>query len=1085
MTPIRSAAVLPPAEGTSGAAALAGYTVTVNSGNNQMGWAADSLRTAIQAIVKNSAGSPVASVTVYWSIQAGGGAVRAATSNSGATGIATNQWLAGTAGAGTLRASIKDAGGSVISFVDFSATALDPTTATIAVTGGDAQQGVTGDTLPRPLTVAVKDGSNNPISAASIAWTVTAGGGSTFPAATANDPARSTLTATGVASMRWAVGGSNPQTLKAEIPGGTSVNFTASGLNGADVVLTKVADNLYGIVADSLGLGGWLEVTDGRSNPVSTYVNWSAQDGGAVNPARNATNSAKGRVTTKWLLGAGVGAQHIVGKVDGVADSAVFTANAVAVDSVVLAKNGDDQSAEGGTALSVSLDVTDNHSNPISAWVAYAPLTGGSPTAAGRVVTFSQVTGAVNPGRAPMTWTLGSARGYQTFQASVASGQRTATFTALSTLLAGDKLDKDAGSTSGTAGAAVGTAPSVRVATGADVPVQGYPVVFLVTAGGGSIDRRATADRVTVNTNDSGIASLATWTLGTTAGANTVQVTAGARSLDINATGVAGAAASVVLVTAPAGASSGTAFGTQPVLQLQDAFGNPVSQAGVSVTAAITAGTGGTLGGTTSATSDANGTITFTNLSITGTSGSFTLGFTSGVLTAASSGSFNVSAGAASKLAFTAQPSNATAATSLGTITVTVCDASNNTVTGSSANVTLAIGTNPGSGAVSGTATVGAASGVATFTGMSIDKTGTGYTLGASSAGLTGATSSAFNITPGAASSLAFAAQPFSAVAGRNLGTINVMVQDVNGNTVTGSRADVTLAIGTNPGDGTLSGTAKVAASSGMATFTYMSVDKAGIGYTLGASSAGLTGATSSSFDITAGAANKLAFTAQPSSAVAGATLGTIKVTVQDFFGNTVTGSSADVKLAIGTNPGDCTLSGTATVAASSGVATFTQVHINKAGTGYTLRATSGSVGGTSSAFNITNAAARTLVAKTQTNYKPMFGAGRGCRNQLLVAPCAAPMPSVQVTDEYDNAVAGVSVTFTLNTVMEIAGNPGEFTVDGPPVTVVGKSTTVVTDATGTITVTSWKSAQNEATNRITVSSTDLTNSPIDFNVYT
>ena len=41
--------------------------------------------------------------------------------------------------------------------------------------------------------------------------------------------------------------------------------------------------------------------------------------------------------------------------------------------------------------------------------------------------------------------------------------------------------------------------------------------------------------------------------------------------------------------------------------------------------------------------------------------------------------------------------------------------------------------------------------------------------------------------------------------------------------------------------------------------------------------------------------------------------------------------------MAIGTNPGGGTLSGTTTVAAVAGVATFSNLSINKAGTGYTL----------------------------------------------------------------------------------------------------------------------------------------------------
>src|SRR6185503_10505047 len=98
-------------------------------------------------------------------------------------------------------------------------------------------------------------------------------------------------------------------------------------------------------------------------------------------------------------------------------------------------------------------------------------------------------------------------------------------------------------------------------------------------------------------------------------------------------------------------------------------------------------------------------------------------------------------------------------------------------------------------------------------------------------------------------------------------------VQDAFGNTVTSSTASITVAIGTNPGGGTLSGSATVAASSGVATFSTLSIDKSGTGYTLAATSGSLTSATSASFNINPAAATKLGFTTQPTSTTAGASI--------------------------------------------------------------------------------------------------------------------------------------------------------------------------------------------------------------------
>src|SRR5205814_1924766 len=116
-------------------------------------------------------------------------------------------------------------------------------------------------------------------------------------------------------------------------------------------------------------------------------------------------------------------------------------------------------------------------------------------------------------------------------------------------------------------------------------------------------------------------------------------------------------------------------------------------------------------------------------------------------------------AGTATQLVFSVQPSTTTAGAAITpAVQVTAQDASGNTATGFTGNVTVAIGTNPSSGTLSGTKTVAAVAGVTTFSGLSIDKAGTGYTLTATGAGST--TSAAFNITVGSATQLVFSVRP-------------------------------------------------------------------------------------------------------------------------------------------------------------------------------------------------------------------------------------------------------------------------------------------------------------------------------------
>jgi len=103
----------------------------------------------------------------------------------------------------------------------------------------------------------------------------------------------------------------------------------------------------------------------------------------------------------------------------------------------------------------------------------------------------------------------------------------------------------------------------------------------------------------------------------------------------------------------------------------------------------------------------------------------------------------------------------------------------------------------------------------------------------------------------GAAAKLTFVVQPSDAIVGAaDTPAVQVAIQDARGNTVTTATTSITLGIGTNPGTGTLSGTTTVAAINGVATFANMRVNTLGAGYTLTASAATLTGATSHSFNI-------------------------------------------------------------------------------------------------------------------------------------------------------------------------------------------------------------------------------------------
>ncbi len=209
---------------------------------------------------------------------------------------------------------------------------------------------------------------------------------------------------------------------------------------------------------------------------------------------------------------------------------------------------------------------------------------------------------------------------------------------------------------------------------------------------------------------------------------------------------------------------------------------------------------------------------------------------------------------AATHLEFAAPP-NATAGAALSpAVRVSAVDSAGTVDSSFHGDITVTLGDNPGRGTLRGFRTVAAVRGVASFADLSIDRSGTGYTLVATATGVRGATSPAFDVAPAAAARLAFTAQPHTATVDSVLKPpVQVTALDTLGNVATSFAANITVALAANASGGALGGTTTVAAASGVATFADISVNRAGKGYRLTASAGQLAGATSDSFDITAG----------------------------------------------------------------------------------------------------------------------------------------------------------------------------------------------------------------------------------------
>ena len=271
------------------------------------------------------------------------------------------------------------------------------------------------------------------------------------------------------------------------------------------------------------------------------------------------------------------------------------------------------------------------------------------------------------------------------------------------------------------------TQPVVKIvdANGNAVAQAGVNVDASIFAGGGTL-----TGTLTEATNASGVATFTNLAFNGNVGVRSLQFSSGsligATTSAISVT--AGPATKLAISTPPSSsASSGVPLAVQPVVQVQDAGGNPSPTQGVTVTATVATGTG-TLTNAT-ATTNASGAATFSGLAITGPAGSVTLQFAAAGLTSVTSGPIAIGAGTATQLAFITSPS--TTATNqvpfASQPAIQLRDASNNPVP--TAGVTVIVSVTSGNGAVTTAGATTDATGIATYTNLGLFGTVGNYNI--------------------------------------------------------------------------------------------------------------------------------------------------------------------------------------------------------------------------------------------------------------------------------------------------------------------------------------------------------------------
>ncbi len=590
------------------------------AGQDQAAVVGKELSQALQVRVVDSSGRVIKGQVVNFRVISGGGSVFAGAAITSDSGIAKERWTLGTAVTDSQRVEARavDPGtGNGLVFGVFRANPVADVATTVTKLAGDAQSAVAGTAANDSLAVRVTDRYGNPSPSASVTWTVAAGGGTIAPATGVTN-------ASGVARARWTVGTRTDSTQRATVKADTlaPVSYSATVLPAAAAQLTLTQ-------SASGAASGAAFTQQPRVTLFDTYGNI----------AKSATDA----VTMTVNSGATV----------------IGSATAIPVN---------------GVATFVSAGVTASTGS-------YTLSYGGTLSGSAKAVTQ------------PITVTAGVA----------------------------SKLAVTVSAAGAAAGAPFTTQPVVSVQDAAgNLAATSAATVTMTVSAGATVVGTVTATAV------NGVATFATAGIGGTAGTSYTLsfASSGLTSATQTITPTFGAATRLAVTTSAAGAASGAAFSTQPVVAIRDGSGNTVPSAISTVTMTVSAGA--TVVGTATATA-VNGVASFANVGVSGTAGtSYTLTFATSGLTSATQG-IVPTYGAPTQLAVTTSAAGAASGAAFSTQPViTIRDTSGNTVTNSTSPVTMTVSAGA---TVVGTAMVIAVNGVATFSTVGIGGQSGTYTL--------------------------------------------------------------------------------------------------------------------------------------------------------------------------------------------------------------------------------------------------------------------------------------------------------------------------------------------------------------------
>lgn len=675
----------------------------------------------------------------------------------------------------------------------------------------------------------------------------------------------------------------------------------------------------------------------------------------------------------------------------------------------------------------------------------------------GIVVTFAvaegggSVTPAVdttdNTGVASTRWRLGGTAGQQRVSATVTGVTTQINFIAAAAAGAPANVAVQAGNNqSATAGTAVPTPPSVIVRDRFNNPVNATSVFFSISSGGGSVTGAG------ATTNASGVATVGSWTLGPNVGTNTLTALVVANGVTANpitftANGTAGTAAAISAQTGTSITGTVGALVTPvPSIRVLDANGNPV--AGVNVN--FTASTGSTVVGGAK-TTNLQGVASPDGWQLGSTAATYTLSATVGSLPPVVFSAVARAGAAATMSILAGNNQSATVGRTLPVDpSVRITDALGNPIAGQEVVFEVI----DGGGSAVARRPVTDANGTATVGAWTLGETPGTNTLRATATGLT--------VQPVVFTALATAGAPASltisagnnqtATAGALLPVApSVVVRDNRGNPVAGVTVTFTASTGV------LTGASAVSNAAGQATVgSWRLGNTAGV-QTLTASINNVPTVTFTATATAGVAANVVVVgdSVAPNFPVNSFISPLPTARVVDANGNPVSGAAVTFESLDGTN----TLVGASRTTGSDGLAQLTSWRIGTTAGVYRLRVL---VSGLTLTPAVTWRVTGTALTASQA------AALSAVTQNATASTAVTSIPTVLVTDQFNNPVLGVTVTFAVGT--------GSGTISG------GTTVTAVTDANGTASSGAWVMPSGSGARTVTATvSGSILGSPITF----